>query len=353
MRKLDRYIVSTVGGATLLVMVVVLSLDLIFAFINELDDAEGGYQIPQALSYILLTLPRRIYDYLPLGAFMGALTGLGALASSSELVVIRASGVSISRIVWSAMKPTILVVIVGLLIGEYVAPSFEAMADSQKAVARGSGGNIASSEGLWHREGNTVAHINAVQADGTLHGVLLFNFNDDRWLTSTTFAKQANYREGDWTLSNTVTTMLSDDGTSRQSSDQKRWQTGLSPDVLKTLVVKPRRQSISGLYTQAAYLDKQGLRSSDYWLAFWKKVLGPVATGVLVLVAISFVFGPLRSVTMGFRVFTGIIVGLVFKYMQDLLGPMSLVFGFSPIIAIAAPIVLSALFGAYLMRRAG
>ena len=91
----------------------------------------------------------------------------------------------------------------------------------------------------------------------------------------------------------------------------------------------------------------------QYWMSFWKKVLQPVATSVLVLVAISFVFGPLRSVTMGFRVFTGIVVGLLFKYMQDLLGPMSTVFGFDPILATLAPIVLSAVLGVFLIRRAG
>ena len=250
MRKLDRYIVRTVGGATLLVMFVVLSLDLIFAFIHELDNIEGGYQIPQALSYILLTIPRRIYDYLPLGAFMGALTGLGALASSSELVVIRAAGVSIPRIVWSAMKPTVLVVVAGLLIGEYVAPPIEAMADSQRAIARGSSAQVVSSEGLWHREGNTVAHINAVQAGGTLYGVLLFDFNDDRWLTSTTYAEQAKYRNGDWMLKNAVTTNLSVEGTSRQSSDQKRWPTDLTPNVLRTLGSWSRAASQSVICTR-------------------------------------------------------------------------------------------------------
>lgn len=353
MRKLDRYIIKTVGGATILVMLVVLSLDVIFAFIAELEDTKNDYQVMQALGYVLMTLPRRIYDYLPLGAFMGCLIGLGALASSSELVVIRAAGVSIRRIVWSAMKPTLVVVIVGLLLGEFVAPHFERIAQSQKAVATGAGQNVASSDGLWHREKNTFMHMNAVQPDGVIHGLSLFKFNNERWLVASTFAERAIYQGDHWRLENAVTTRISKDGTSRHEAPRLRWETELSPSVLSVLIVKPENLSISGLYTYARYLDNQGLNSTNYWLAFWKKVLGPVAIAVLVLVAISFVFGPLRSVTMGFRVFTGIIVGLIFKYMQDLLGPMSLVFGFNPILAIAAPIVISAVVGAILMRKAG
>ncbi|MCG8516978.1 LPS export ABC transporter permease LptG [Marinobacter sp. CA1] len=353
MRKLDRYVMRTVGGAMLLVMMVVLSLDLIFAFIAELDDAEADYQTLQALLYVFMTLPRRIYDYLPLGAFMGCLVGLGAMASSSELTVIRAAGVSIRRIIWSAMKPTLLVVVIGLLIGEYVAPPFERMAQSQKAVAQGAGSNIASARGIWHREGDTFIHLNAVQPNGVLHGVSLFRFTDRRSMVTATFAERAIHQGDHWLLQNAVTTRFHPQNTEREAHQQLRWDTGLSPEVLSVLIVKPENLSMSGLFTYASYLDQQELSSASYWLAFWKKVLMPVGTAVMVLVAISFVFGPLRSVTMGFRVFTGLIVGLLFKYMQDLLGPMSLVFGFDPILAILVPILINAVVGVLLMRRAG
>lgn len=353
MRKVDRYVMRTVGGAMFLVMVVVLSLDLIFGFIAELDDARNDYQTLQALSYVFMTLPRRIYDFLPLGAFMGCLVGLGAMASSSELTVIRAAGVSIRRIVWSAMKPTLIVVVLGLLIGEYVAPPAERMAQSQKAVAQGAGQNIASASGVWHREGDVFMHLNAVQPNGVLHGVSLFRFNEDRWMISATFAERAIHQGDHWLLQKVSTTSISEEETRQEKYQRVRWDTGLSPDVLSVLIVKPENLSMSGLYTYASYLDNQGLSSANYWLAFWKKTLMPLGTAVMVLVAISFVFGPLRSVTMGFRVFTGLIVGLLFKYMQDLLGPMSLVFGFNPVLAVLLPIAVSAVVGAMLMRRAG
>ncbi|SFR41278.1 lipopolysaccharide export system permease protein [Marinobacter daqiaonensis] len=353
MRRLDRYVMANVAAATLLVLLVVLSLDLVFGFIAELDDTRNDYQALQAVLYMALTLPRRIYDYLPLGAFMGCLVGLGAMASSSELTVIRAAGVSIRRIVWSAMKPALVIVVVGLVIGEYVAPPAERLAQSQKAVARGGGENIASATGVWHREGDTFIHINAVQPGGLLQGVALFRFDQERWLASATFAERASYQGGFWRLEDVRRTRLEREGTTREMAGQQRWDSGLTPDVLSVLVVKPENLALSGLYTYATYLDQQGLSSARYWLAFWKKVLMPVGTAVMVIVAISFIFGPLRSVTMGFRVFTGLIVGLLFKYAQDLLGPMSLVFGFNPVLAILIPILVSGAFGAYLMRRAG
>lgn len=356
MRKLDRYIVKTVAGSMFLVLVVVLSLDLLFGYIEELDDTEGGYSAIHALWYILMTLPRRIYDYLPLAAFIGCLIGMGALASSSELVVIRSAGVSLKRIVWAAMKPALALVVVGILLGEYVAPYFERIAQSQKVMARSGAANVAAATGLWHREDDSFMHFNAVQPDGMLVGISLFRYASkpsQHWLKEAVHARRAGYQGGHWILEDVVRTRLTPDGTERDELKTQRWDTELTPEVLSVLMVKPDNLSITGLYTYASYLNSEGLSADPYWMSFWKKTLQPVATAVLVLVAISFVFGPLRSVTMGFRVFTGIIVGLLFKYMQDLLGPMSTIYGFNPILATLVPILISAVLGGILIRRAG
>ena len=353
MRKLDHYIISTVAASTLLVLMVVLSLDLVFGFIAELEELKNNYQVTEAFQFILTTLPRRIYDYLPMAAFIGSLVGLGALANSSELTVIRAAGVSTRRIVWSAMKPAIAVVLLGLLLGEYIAPYTEKIAQSQRAVAQGTDSSLGSKRGVWHREGSTFMHFNAVEPNGELHGVTLFEYSDEGWLQKASFAKRAIYQRGKWLLESVSATAMTEDGSSVLNHNTLDWETELSPEVLGVLVIKPDNLSISGLYTYSSYLVEQGLNASVYLMSFWKKVLRPLTTAALVLVAISFVFGPLRSVTMGFRVFTGIIVGLIFKYMQDLLGPSSLVFGFDPVFATLSPILISLALGFYLLRRAG
>ncbi|MEC8822335.1 MAG: LPS export ABC transporter permease LptG, partial [Pseudomonadota bacterium] len=254
MHKIDGYVMRTVGGAMFLVMVVVLSLDVIFAFIAELEDTRNEYQTLQALWYVALTLPRRIYDYLPLGAFMGCLVGLGSMASSSELTVIRAAGVSLKRIVWSAMKPALIVVLLGVAIGEYVAPITERIAQSDKAVALGAGSSMASAEGVWHREGNTFMHLNAVQPNGVLHGVSMFRFDDARQLQVASFAERAIYQGDYWLLENVTSTRIEPERTVRDVSASLRWETGLSPSVLSVLIVKPENLSMTGLYTYAAYL---------------------------------------------------------------------------------------------------
>jgi lipopolysaccharide export system permease protein len=125
----------------------------------------------------------------------------------------------------------------------------------------------------------------------------------------------------------------------------ERWDVALSPQLLNTVVMAPESLSISGLWGYIHYLADQGLNNGRYWLAFWVKVLQPLVTAALVLMAISFIFGPLRSVTLGQRVFTGVLVGFTFRIAQDLLGPSSLVFGFSPLFAVLVPAGICALAG--------
>ncbi|MDX1453296.1 MAG: LPS export ABC transporter permease LptG [Oleiphilaceae bacterium] len=353
MRRLDRYIVATVSASMLLVLAVVLSLDFLFALIAEMEELKNDYQVFEALKFVVTTLPRRIYDYLPLAAFMGCLIGLGGLAKSSELVVIRAAGVSSARIVWSAMKPAIALVLMGVLLGEYVAPYAEKVAQSQRAVAQGAQSFAVAQRGVWHREGDVFMHFNAVEPNGVLHGVSLYTFDNTGSLEVTRFSRRAIYQRGEWVMSDVLQSRFTEGGVKSHNEPFYVWRTDLTPEVLSVLIVKPENLSVTGLLSYASYLKEQGLSAAEYMLAFWKKTLQPVATMALVLVAISFVFGPLRSVTMGFRIFCGVVVGLLFKYVQDLLGPSSIVFGFDPVLASLLPILACLLLGAMLLRRAG
>lgn len=354
MARLDRYIGTQVFVAILAVLGIILGLAMLFAFIDELSDLnKGDYGLTQALWYVLLTAPRRAYEMLPMAALIGCLIGLGTLASNSELTIMRAAGVSIGRIVWAVMKPMLALMLAGILIGEYVAPWSENQAQANRAMAQGGGAAQSSKHGMWHRQGQEYVHINAVQPHGVLLGVTRHRFDDERRMQSASFARRAEYQGDHWVLRNVETTYLYEDRSEVTMQDEERWDIELNPELLGTVVMAPESLSVSGLWRYIHYLGEQGLNNARYWLAFWGKVLQPLVTAALVLMAISFIFGPLRSVTLGQRVFTGVLVGSVFRIAQDLLGPSSLVFGFSPLLAVLVPAGICALAGVWLLRRAG
>lgn len=352
MRRLDYYVGKTVLGAIGIVLLVIVGLDAVGAFVDEVGDVSETYTFGQVLLYVALTLPGRFYEYMPFAALVGCLIGLGQLASSSELVVMRSAGVSTGRLVWLTMKPALLMAVLGFAIGETVAPETDRAAEQRRALAQDPESLKTGGGGMWNREGDTFIHVNTLDANGVIYGIQLLQFNDELELLSALRASRANYRGSHWMLEDVNKTDFSSWETRRSSHEKLRWDTAITPDVLTLEVVSPSQLSIEDLYRYSHYLAQQGLDSDDYQLALWNKLLQPFAVGALVLIAISFVFGPLREGTMGFRIFAGVIVGIVFSTSQDLLGPASLVFGFPPVYAASIPIVLCFLAGVLLLRRA-
>ena len=356
MAKIDNHIRNTVLLAMLVVVSLIISVDLVFALAEEISDTDENYSLINALSFIGLTLPTSIYELLPFIALGGALIGLGILASNNELIVLQAAGVSVWRIVWSVLKPTMLIMLLSLLLGEFIAPPLEQLAQSNKAVQLSGNGSIASEQGTWRKVGNEYIHINAIASGGEmLYGVTRYEVGSNRSIVSSSFAEFATYiaREDSsyWQLNNVRESRFGSNAISAQVYLQENWHIDLSPELLSVLLVEPDRQSISGLYRFAQFFDVQGLDSATYFLAFWKKLLQPLATLVLVILAISFVFGPLRESTMGFRVFVALGIGLVFTIIQRLMEPASLLYGFSPLLAVLTPIAICGLLGLFLMRR--
>lgn len=354
MNRLDNYVARNVLFATLMVVVVIAGLDAIFALVDELGRLKGEYQFIEALQFIFMRLPRRIYEYMPMACLIGCLAGLGSMAANSELTVMRAAGISVGRITLAVMKPVLVLMVISMLIAEYAIPPLERIAQSQRAVAQGKDETLSNKgRGYWHREGNEFMRFTAIEPNGVLHGVTLYRFNEASELQRIRTAKRAIYQRGQWQMEQVSDVLIYSDHTERQSQSSLMWETGLTPASLNVVMVLPRDMSISGLYQYTRYLQQQGLNADNYLLSFWRKVTQPLGTIALVILGISFIFGPLRAVTPGQRIFSGILVGLVYKYAEELLAPASIVFGFEPVWASIIPIAGCMLVGLLMMRKAG
>jgi lipopolysaccharide export system permease protein len=75
----------------------------------------------------------------------------------------------------------------------------------------------------------------------------------------------------------------------------------------------------------------------------------PFATLVMIFLAIPFIFGPLRSVSMGLRIMAGVIVGFGFYILNQFLGPMSQVYQIPAVVAALVPTMVFAMLGAFLL----
>lgn len=323
MKLLDRYIRKTLILSVLMVLLTLSGLFLMFNLFDELSSTDQGYQALDAVLYSLLTFPRLIYELLPFSALIGALAGLGVMASSHELVVMQAAGIKVSRIVWSVMQPSALIMLFGFCLGEFVAPALELKAEVAKAIASGEE-VILSRYGFWERENNEYMHFNAIDPSGLLHGVTIYELDDERNRVSDTVAQFAEFHQDNeqsyWVLIDghktefplagyslpelaDVPELNVDEDRAGSSFKFERlvWNSGLSPELLQLLIIDTDKMAIFDLYRYASRFESQGQDASAYQLSFWKKLLQPLTTGALILVAVSFIFGPLREATMGSR----------------------------------------------------
>jgi lipopolysaccharide export system permease protein len=335
-----------------MVLLVICSLDMLSKFIDQLDNLTNSYTFLEVSIYVALNIPGSIYRYMPFAALVGSLIGLGSLASTSELTIMRAAGVSLVRLAFSIVKPILLLIIAVLLLAEYVIPTAEQYSENRRDIKRqGIKTEQSSYGGLWNREGNEFMHFNSVQANGQLLGVTRYSFDDKNELISTSFAQSAIYINGQWQEENIVETIITPTSVEQYQYQTRPWNIQLSPALLSVLVQEPENLSISKLYFYIDYLERQSIDNGSYKLSFWNKILQPLAIISLVVISISFIFGPLREVTMGYRIFSGVVVGIVFQLTQKLLGPTSLVYGFAPLVAVLIPILLCFCAGFFLLLR--
>ena len=356
MEILDKHVRVAVLLAIAMVLGVIVSLDLIFSLIDELGESGADYSVGNALSYVAMTTPTSVYELFPFAALGGTIFGLGVLASNNELVVMQSAGVHKWRIVVAVLKPALLVMLLSLILGEYVSPPLEQVANSNKAIQISGTSSINSEAGTWRKVGNDFIHINAIAPGGAeLFGVSRYTVDENRQLVSASFAESATYRvDGQspyWQMNNVEQSIFSGSRITTSRYLQEDWSADLSPELLSVLLVEPDKQSISGLYRFAQFFQSEGLDSSIYFLAFWKKLLQPLSTLVLVVLAISFVFGPLREATMGYRIFIALGIGLAFTTIQRMMEPVSLIYGLSPLMAVLTPIAICGVLGFFLMRR--
>ena len=240
----------------------------------------------------------------------------------------------------------------GLILGEYVAPPFDKFGQDKKAQLQGYAGG--EREGFWQKSGKEFIYIDAVASDGrTMYNVIRYTLDDEGSFKSYITARRAEFSvEGDgWNLIEIRETELNSNAIQTIELPRSKWESGLSPNLMQVLSQDPDTQSISGLFSFSQFLDREGLESSSYYLAFWKKILQPFMTLALVLLGVSSVFGPLREVTTGYRVFVGITAALSFTIIQRILEPTSILFGISPLIAALLPIFIASGLGLFMLNR--
>ena len=337
---LGRYVIAHVLTGTLLVLLLLVALDAVFAMIGELGDVgRGNYGLWEALVYVLLTLPRRIYEMVPTAALLGSLLWLGNLAANSELTAMRAAGVTLGRLVFWVLQGGLIVVLGMVALGELVAPGAEARGQNLKTFAFDERLTV-SRIGLWARDGNRIVHADAVLPGERLGDVRVIEMGPDRQVISITRARLASPEAGAWVLSDVERSELSATGVRAERLEEERVEQLLAPEYLGVLVIEPRQMAALDLFSYITYLRENQLDSAPYEVAFWQRLTMPASTWVMLLLAIPFLFGRQREGGAGRRLFIGVVLGVSFVLVMRVMTHMGMVYELPPWLAASAPLWL-------------
>jgi len=352
MKLIDRYIAKTVFAAIVLVILMLTGLQIFILFVNQLGDlGKADYGIGQALLFILLGMPYQVYLFFPMASLLGCLIGLGIMANHHELVVMRAAGMSIGQVTLVVLKVAVVMIVIVTLVGEMLLPKLVLMANDRKMQALSAGQTLRTAKGVWLRHHNDFIAIATVLPDNTLEDVHQFHFNDTHQLQSIRHIQQLHYVNGVWQAHGIDETEILADSTRTHHVADMTWDVVLKPRILSVSTSEPDEMTFSELHQ---FLNAQKMShqtTKNYQLVYWQRLVQPFTTMVMMMLAIPFIFGPLRSSTMGSKLLIGATVGFGFYIMNRFLGSLSQLYQFSSIVAAIAPTLLCALLGFYLMRR--
>ncbi|AKJ41269.1 Lipopolysaccharide export system permease protein lptG [Pragia fontium] len=352
---LDRYIGRTIFNTIMSTLFLLVSLSGIIKFVEQLrKTGRGDYDALGAGLYTLLSVPKDIETFFPMAALLGALLGLGALATRSELVVMEASGFTRMQVASAVMKTAIPLVLLTMAIGEWVAPAGEQAARNMRAQMMYGSSLLSTRDGIWAKDNNEFIYIQSVVKEDELSGVSIYQFDKQRRLLTVRYAGSAIYDKDNktWILSQVDQSDLTQPNKIVGSQTlNEEWKTSLSPDKLGVVAMNPESLSASGLYEYSRYLKQSGQEANRYWLIFWNKIFSPISVAVMMLMALSFIFGPLRSVPMGIRVVTGISFGFIFYVLDQIFGPLSLVYSVPPMIGALLPSLLFLMISLFLLKQ--
>lgn len=354
MRILDIYIAKHILYQALITLSVLVGLFTFLTFIDQLSDiGTGSYTAVDAIRFVVLSIPRILYEVFPMAALLASIMGMSSLAVDSELVVIRAAGVSVARLTGSVMKVGAVLALAALFIGELVTPYSETLAQRGRAEAMQENINQQSDFGLWMRDNFTFVNVGEVLPDLTLLDIGVFEFDLDGRLRSIVRAENGRYLEDTqrWRLGGIKQTLIDEEQAVSQTASAAYWRTDVTEDILSVFLVRPDQLSAWQLNKYIGHLRDNGQETETYELAFWTKIVTPLATAVMVILAIPFVFRHVRSGGYGRSLFIGIMVGLAFFVFDKGFGLIVQIYDIWPLLGAFLPTLLFASVGVVFINR--
>jgi len=344
MKIKDRYIANTLLTYSIVVLLVWLSIYSFFNFLAELNTVgTANYTILEAFKYIVLQLPEVAYDQVSPVILLGCVLGMGHLATTGQLIILRASGISILKITWLTLKNAIIFLIFLTLIGELVAPTLTTYAENERSNALGQNSLSNSQDGFWIRDGDNFINVEN-NVDGSLfNGITVIELNKSNKIERVIESKSAIFDGQNINMDSTNifsinSTNLFDDIALKERNLYKK-RVAFDQDLIDSLEKEPKDLTTLTIVKQIQFLTDNKLRAEVFEVELYKRLVKPITLVAMVLLAMLFIFGSTRDATLGKKIFFGVVIGLSFELISRIGGALALSFDFSPLLSTFVPAI--------------
>jgi len=352
MNIIDRYLYRTVLLYAFMAMAVLVTLGALFLFISQQRDiGVGNYGAGDALMFTLLNLPEQAFELLPIAAMIGALMGLGSLAAGSELVVTRASGVSVWRMVWPVGLAGVTLALLMYALGEYVAPPMAQLAKREKTTSKLADVSFAGASSAWVKDGNLILRVSTGEVDRAFGGVSLYELDGNKLKWVKRAARVSVADPGHWVLNDVTTTRFSENHVDSDTQSEMTMTTAVNPDFLGLAATDPELLTLKGLASYIEHQRRNEVGTAAYEIEFWSRIARLFAVIVVTCLALPFVFGPLRTTGAGARTVVGVLLGVVFFLISGMVEKGGQLFGIAPVLVGWLPTAVVALCTAVAISR--
>jgi len=345
MKIRDRYIAKTLLSYTIIVLIVWVSIYSFFNFLSELNSVgKDGYTILSAFTYIILQLPEVAYKQASPIILLGCILGMGHLATTGQLLIFRVSGASILKITLLALKNSLIFLLFFISIGEFLAPISSNFADRSKSNVIVGSSKSFNEGSFWIRDGDNFINVKK-NIDGKLFsGITVIEVNSLNKIERVIKSENALF-DGD-SLDMSGSEIFAIDGSSffdgvslkeRNSYDKT---VSFDQDLIDSLEKEPQDISTWTLVKQVRFLSDNKLRSGVFKVELYKRLIQPITLIAMILLAMLFIFGSSRDVSLGRKIFFGVALGLSFEMLSRVASAMALSFDFSPLLSSILPSIV-------------
>ncbi len=365
MNSIELYLGRVIVGHTLMVLMVLMIVLGFSEFMTEIDDITADYTLLKGASYTLLKIPSYAYESFPMALLIGTLMGLGGLANNAELTILRVTGWSIGRIFLGVMKSVVILWILVAVMGEWIAPKTESLAKEIKGEALQKNFSIGDTADFWLKEGNRYIHVGRIISERMFYNVTIYTLKNNE-LSYHLFAQKAVFKEGSWYLENATQQALNWQTSYLQNESKTAYPRldynkkhlpsltvalPISPELIQTLQIDARHMGIWDLYKYIGFLEDNQLDAEPYKLEFWRKISAPLVIFGMIAVVFPLIFGSQRQVSMGQRIFVGIMIGMSFHLINNIVGNLTVVYQLPTLVGAMFPPIILIIFATIFLRN--